>query len=1022
MLRPELFVPLVFILAAIFYAMLGLYAWRKRPAAGVVSFAWAMLCMSIWSFTYGLEIFAPQLAIKLLVLNVEYIGIAGVPIFIFFFALESTGRSHLITSEFRALIWALPALALLLVWTNPLHHLMWDMESVTRLGTLTLLNVRFGVAFWAHMVFSYGVVTTAGILLIMDFVRRPGAMRLHLSLVILGLLFSFIGTASFILGYSLIPGLDFTPLYFLPAAVGLAWVTLRYRLSEVLPLEHLTVLENMRDGVIVLNEQKRILYINQVTEELLDVTEDEVIGQPVYEAAKAFSGVLNSYLSESEHRIEVQTIIGGEAKTFEVAVSSMATARRETSNIVISLHDVTERKEKEEELSRRGSIMSAISRSAERFLKAIEWEDNIPAVLNDLGSSADVSCIHVLINTLDENGEPSASLRYEWSTSDIAPQIDTPAFKSIALHKTKFSDLALGRSVWGNIHELPEKEQELFRGLGSLSIAAIPIFVNDVWWASIFFHECRHERQWGDIELEAFQTASSIFSAAETQSRTEKKLVQRQLALVLLQDIVSVSLQAASMSEMGDTVANRLAQLIQADGCFLTLWDQENKQTFPFAAYGQQKQAYAEVEIEPGEITFTSSVLELERTLVIEDTGNTPYASPSITRSFPSKSLLALPLIAMEKKLGAVLVSFDSYHKFEAEEVQICEQAASLIALALEKFQAVEDARRRADTSETLRKAGMVVAERSDFRETVNHILEQLKRMVFYDSASVQLLEGNELYIIGGSGWNDPKDISDIHFSIPGDNPNTVVIEKGSPYYLPDAGIEYKQFNHPPHNHIRSWLGVPMIVQEKTIGLMAIDSKQPNGFSEQDIMVASEFANQVAIALENARILHETQTQAITDALTGIYNRRGLFQMGEFEFQRARRIQRPFSIMMFDIDHFKKINDTYGHAVGDQILQQLAQRCAKTSRATDLVGRYGGEEFVILLTETNLEAAKIIGERLRQSIQSTPFHTESGELIITTSIGVTESIPTDTLTTLIKRADAALYKAKNAGRNRVVAD
>jgi diguanylate cyclase (GGDEF)-like protein len=474
------------------------------------------------------------------------------------------------------------------------------------------------------------------------------------------------------------------------------------------------------------------------------------------------------------------------------------------------------------------------------------------------------------------------------------------------------------------------------------------------------------------------------------------------------------------MHEMGETVANRLAQLIQADGCFLTLWDQESKQTIPFAAYGAQTQAYLIVHIEPEEITFTRSVLELEHTLVIEDTGNTPYASPSITKSFPSKSLLALPLIAMEKKLGAVLVSFDNYHHFETEEVQVCEQAAALIALALEKFQAVEDARRRADTSESLRKAGIAVAERSDLNDTVNHILEQLKQMVFYDSASVQLLEDNELHIVGGSGWKDPKEIADIHFPIPGNNPNTVVIETGKPYYLPDAGKDYEQFNQPPHDHIRSWLGVPMSVQEKLIGLMAIDSKEINGFNEQDIMIASEFANQVAIALENARILQETQTQAITDSLTGIYNRRGLFKMGEFEFQRARRIQRPFSILMFDIDHFKKVNDTYGHAVGDQILQQLAQRCAKTSRATDLVGRYGGEEFIILLTETNLEAAKIIGERLRQSIQQTPFNTDTGEIIVTTSIGVTESLPTDTLATLIKRADTALYKAKNAGRNCVV--
>jgi diguanylate cyclase (GGDEF)-like protein len=476
------------------------------------------------------------------------------------------------------------------------------------------------------------------------------------------------------------------------------------------------------------------------------------------------------------------------------------------------------------------------------------------------------------------------------------------------------------------------------------------------------------------------------------------------------------------MHEMGETVANRLAQLIQADGCFLTLWDNESKRTFPFAAYGVQKQAYAEVEIEPGEVSFTSSVMDLERTLIIEDTGNTPYASPSITKRFPSKSLLALPLIAMKKKLGAVIVSFDTYHHFEAEEVQICEQAASLIALALEKFQAMEDAKRRADTSETLRRAGMAITEKLELGETIEHILEQLQQVVPYDSASVQLLEGDQLTIVGGRGWEDSKQVIGIHFPVHGDNPNRVVIETGQPYYLPETEKAYKAFQTPPHNHIKSWLGVPLIAQNKIIGLLAIDSEEPSDFSAEDIKIAMEFSNQVSISLENARLFRETQTQALTDALTGIYNRRGLFQEGQFEFQRARRINRPFVAMMFDIDRFKQVNDQYGHAAGDQLLHHFAQHCLTASRATDLVGRYGGEEFIILLSETNLEVARLIGERLRQSIMNTPFETDAGEITITSSIGIAEARKQDTLETLIERADAALYKAKNLGRNRVVID
>jgi diguanylate cyclase (GGDEF)-like protein len=213
---------------------------------------------------------------------------------------------------------------------------------------------------------------------------------------------------------------------------------------------------------------------------------------------------------------------------------------------------------------------------------------------------------------------------------------------------------------------------------------------------------------------------------------------------------------------------------------------------------------------------------------------------------------------------------------------------------------------------------------------------------------------------------------------------------------------------------------VPLIAQEKIIGLLAIDSSETNDFNETDIRIASEFANQVAIVLENARLFSISQTQAITDALTNVYNRRGLYQLGEFEFERARRIHRPFSVLMFDIDHFKRVNDTHGHAIGDQVLRHLAERCRQNSRVMDIIGRYGGEEFVILLPETNLESARQTATRLRRTIIRTPFITDAGSLPVTVSMGVAEATERDTFNTLIEKADKALYHAKQTGRDRIV--
>jgi diguanylate cyclase (GGDEF)-like protein len=135
---------------------------------------------------------------------------------------------------------------------------------------------------------------------------------------------------------------------------------------------------------------------------------------------------------------------------------------------------------------------------------------------------------------------------------------------------------------------------------------------------------------------------------------------------------------------------------------------------------------------------------------------------------------------------------------------------------------------------------------------------------------------------------------------------------------------------------------------------------------------------------------------------------------------RARRTNRPFSLLMFDIDHFKKINDHYGHPVGDQILRALSEQCRANSRSVDVVCRYGGEEFVIFLPETNSEVAQIVAERLRHTVMETSFPTDAGPLKITISIGAAQANERDVLKTLIERADSALYAAKRTGRNRVV--
>jgi len=221
-----------------------------------------------------------------------------------------------------------------------------------------------------------------------------------------------------------------------------------------------------------------------------------------------------------------------------------------------------------------------------------------------------------------------------------------------------------------------------------------------------------------------------------------------------------------------------------------------------------------------------------------------------------------------------------------------------------------------------------------------------------------------------------------------------------------------------------SYLGVPLVRRDgKVMGVLSAHKDETNGFKEADLTLFNAVAEHVAMAIDNALTFQQTRELMNRDELTSLFNRRYFFERFEREVYRAKRYKHPISILMVDIDHFKKYNDTFGHLRGDEALKKLSVILEKSLRKADVLARYGGEEFLILLPETEKKGAASVGEKLRAEVEKLDFNEDIPDLApaqLTVTIGVS-CIPEDTeeSMSLIDIADKALYYGKAKGRNQV---
>lgn len=242
--------------------------------------------------------------------------------------------------------------------------------------------------------------------------------------------------------------------------------------------------------------------------------------------------------------------------------------------------------------------------------------------------------------------------------------------------------------------------------------------------------------------------------------------------------------------------------------------------------------------------------------------------------------------------------------------------------------------------------------------------------------------------------------------------------------YIKDMNAEKKNLNYKGKLKAHgSMVSVPLCVKMRTYGVINLHKNRTDGFFDNELKLIQAAANQAAMALENALLYEQTRNLSYTDELTQLANRRYFFEVCKREMAQSIRFNSPLSLAMIDIDHFKSLNDIHGHLMGDRVLKKVAQLLNEHTREADVVGRYGGEEFIILMPHTDLDGATNLAEKIRKLISCESFESleqDQPEKSLTLSIGVTIFTPSDhdNMQQFIDRADRALYQAKRNGRNR----
>ncbi|MBS1851824.1 MAG: diguanylate cyclase [Acidobacteria bacterium] len=446
-----------------------------------------------------------------------------------------------------------------------------------------------------------------------------------------------------------------------------------------------------------------------------------------------------------------------------------------------------------------------------------------------------------------------------------------------------------------------------------------------------------------------------------------------------------------------------------------------------YVAFQEGDEIQLELEVEGGRALpkrsckaangLTEYVIRTGQPLLIRSEMEKAQERLGVTLPLPQsvKCFCAAPILLGGKSAGVMAVrSLEREYAFELRDLEVLQTAAGQVSVAMENARLFKEEQRRSRHLTFLNNISRIAISREDSEEMLSEMVREIQKTFRFDHIGIGILDygSKEIEIKAEAGIT--TEVLGKRIPLGAGILGRVARTGESALVQAVNGVPFQQGVLPAS---RSVLCIPISYGDSLLGVLNVESREEDAFTPQDRLIMNTLADLLATALHNSNVFQRLQQQSITDSLTGIKTRRFFYESLTSEWKRASRSGRPFSVVLIDLDKFKRVNDGMGHLEGDLVLTRVARLLEQKCRQSNVVARYGGDEFIILMPETGVEQAQALADRLRFWLANDPMLNQHQ---ITGSFGVA-SFPVHgfSVEDLIKVADAGLYASKHAGGDRV---